>query len=85
VSVKLPKDWDEDRVRGVLKHYETQTEDAAAKEDEQRLENVGVITKLREANGEEQKWNSRASLPKHSNWRVRFEPVKIAAPVMLPA
>jgi hypothetical protein len=49
MSVKFPKAWDEDRVRGVLEHYETQTEDAAAKEDEKRLE---VGTKPCFENGE---------------------------------
>ncbi|MBI5302816.1 MAG: hypothetical protein HY868_11825 [Chloroflexi bacterium] len=31
---RFPKGWDEKRVRKVLRHYETQTEDAAAAEDE---------------------------------------------------
>ena len=31
---KLPRGWDEERVRRVLKHYENQTEDEAVAEDE---------------------------------------------------
>jgi uncharacterized NAD-dependent epimerase/dehydratase family protein len=53
MSVKFPKNWDEDRVRRVLEHYETQMEDAAAKEDEKRFEDVGVMVKLRKASDKE--------------------------------
>jgi hypothetical protein len=35
---KLPTGWDEDRVRRVLSHYEGQTEDEAADEDEHAFE-----------------------------------------------
>ncbi len=31
---KFPKGWDEARVRAVLEHYETQTEEEAVAEDE---------------------------------------------------
>jgi hypothetical protein len=31
---KLPPGWDEERVRDVLEHYERQTDDEAAAEDE---------------------------------------------------
>jgi hypothetical protein len=31
---KLPRGWDEERVRRVLEHYENQTEDEAVAEDE---------------------------------------------------
>jgi hypothetical protein len=31
---KLPRGWDEERVRKVLEHYENQTEDEAVAEDE---------------------------------------------------
>ena len=32
---QFPPGWDEKRVRGVLEHYETQSDEAAAEEDEQ--------------------------------------------------
>jgi hypothetical protein len=35
---ELPTGWDEDRVQRVLAHYEGQTEDEAADEDERALE-----------------------------------------------
>lgn len=31
---KYPKNWDDSRVKAVLNHYELQTEDEAAEEDE---------------------------------------------------
>jgi hypothetical protein len=31
---KLPRGWDDERVRKVLRHYENQTEDEAVAEDE---------------------------------------------------
>ena len=31
---KLPKNWDEARVKGVLNHYENQSDDEATAEDE---------------------------------------------------
>jgi hypothetical protein len=37
---KFPKGWDEERVRRVLDHYETQTEDEAVAEDEAAWENA---------------------------------------------
>lgn len=36
---KFPKGWDEKRVRGVLEHYEAQTEDEAVAEDEAAYKN----------------------------------------------
>lgn len=35
---KFPPDWDEERVRKVLTHYEEQTEDEATAEDEAAFE-----------------------------------------------
>jgi len=35
---KFPKGWDENRVRRVLAHYETQTEEQAVAEDEAAFE-----------------------------------------------
>ncbi len=35
---KFPSGWDEHRVREVLSHYETQTEDEAVAEDEAAFE-----------------------------------------------
>ncbi|MDE3259312.1 MAG: hypothetical protein OYM47_15910 [Gemmatimonadota bacterium] len=35
---RYPKGWEEDRVRRLLEHYESQTEDEAAAEDEAVLE-----------------------------------------------
>jgi hypothetical protein len=37
---KFPKGWDEERVKRVLEHYETQTEDEAVAEDEAAWENA---------------------------------------------
>jgi len=37
---KFPKGWDEERVKRVLDHYETQTEDEAVAEDEAAWENT---------------------------------------------
>jgi hypothetical protein len=31
---QFPKGWDEDRVRGVIRYYEQQTDEAAAAEDD---------------------------------------------------
>lgn len=36
---QFPPGWDEARVRRVLEHYETQTEDEAVAEDEAAFEN----------------------------------------------
>ncbi len=33
-SIRFPKGWDEDRVRRLLDHYESQTEDEGVAEDE---------------------------------------------------
>jgi hypothetical protein len=41
---KLPKDWDENRVKQVLKHYENQTDDEAILEDEAAFENATHTT-----------------------------------------
>jgi len=37
---KLPQGWDETRVRRVLDHYESQTDDAAAAEDREAFEST---------------------------------------------
>jgi len=37
---RFPKGWDEDRVKRVLDHYETQTEDEAVAEDEAAWEDT---------------------------------------------
>jgi len=37
---RFPKGWDEDRVKRVLDHYETQTEDEAVAEDEAAWEDI---------------------------------------------
>jgi len=37
---RFPKGWDEDRVKRVLDHYESQTEDEAVAEDEAAWENT---------------------------------------------
>ena len=37
-ATRLPPDWDKARVRDVLKHYESQTEDEALAEDEAAFE-----------------------------------------------
>ena len=36
---KFPPGWDEERVRGVLQHYNEQTEEEAVAEDEAAFEN----------------------------------------------
>lgn len=38
---RFPKGWDEERVRHLLDHYESQAEDDAAAEDEAVLEDPG--------------------------------------------
>ena len=48
---RFPKGWDEDRVRRVLAHYESQSEDEALAEDEAVWEDrsqtfIGVPNKL---------------------------------------
>ena len=37
---KLPQGWDDTRVRRVLEHYESQTDDAAAAEDQEAFEST---------------------------------------------
>jgi len=37
---KLPQGWDETRVRRVLEHYESQTDESAAKEDQEAFEST---------------------------------------------
>ena len=37
---KLPKGWDETRIRRVLDHYESQTDDQAATEDQEAFEST---------------------------------------------
>jgi hypothetical protein len=48
---RFPPGWDEQRVKRVLQHYETQTEDEAVAEDEAALESkdqtfMGIPTEL---------------------------------------
>jgi hypothetical protein len=38
---QFPKDWDEDRIRRVLTHYETQSDEEAMAEDEAALAEPG--------------------------------------------
>jgi len=38
---KFPPGWDEERVRRVLEHYESQTEEEAVAEDEAAYEDTG--------------------------------------------
>jgi len=40
---RFPADWDEDRVRDVLEHYETQTEEEAMAEDEAAYANSTMM------------------------------------------
>ena len=53
--MKLPKNWDTDRIEKVIAHYENQTEDEALEEDERvlKLKN-DVILKLQPANAEDE-------------------------------
>jgi hypothetical protein len=37
---KLPEGWDESRLRRVLNHYESQTDDDATKEDQEAFEST---------------------------------------------
>lgn len=41
---KFPPGWDEDRVRRVLEHYESQVDDAAVAEDEAAYESTDHTT-----------------------------------------
>jgi hypothetical protein len=45
---KLPRGWDEERVRRVLAHYEEQTEAEAAVEDEAAFEDRRAICEIAE-------------------------------------
>ena len=40
---KFPEGWNEDRVRAVLAHYETQTENEAVAEDEAGVESSETV------------------------------------------
>ena len=40
-QVRLPEGWTPDRVKRVLEHYETQSDEEAAREDEASLEASG--------------------------------------------
>lgn len=40
-KTQFPPGWDEERVRRVLAHYETQTEDEAGAEDEEAFKSRG--------------------------------------------
>ena len=39
-TLKFPPDWDEERVRRVLEHYESQDEDEAVAEDEAAVKDL---------------------------------------------
>jgi len=41
MSNKLPRDWSEDRIQKVLKHYDSQSEEDAVSEDEAAYEHDG--------------------------------------------
>ena len=41
MSNKLPRDWSEDRIQKVIKHYDTQSEEEAVSEDEAAYEHDG--------------------------------------------
>jgi hypothetical protein len=45
---RFPKSWDEKRVRRVLRHYESQSEDQAVEEDEKALNNKTIVQVPRE-------------------------------------
>ena len=40
---KFPDGWDEEKVRGVISHYEEQTEDGAVAEDEAGIESSETV------------------------------------------
>jgi hypothetical protein len=46
---KLPPGWDEDRVRRVLEHYESQSEEEAVAEDEAALASSLAIARKKPA------------------------------------
>jgi hypothetical protein len=41
MSNKYPREWDEDRIKKVVNHYESQSEDDAVSEDEAAYEHDG--------------------------------------------
>ena len=45
---RFPKEWNEQRVRRVLRHYESQTDEEAAREDERTLKGHAVVQVPRE-------------------------------------
>ncbi|MHB8513149.1 MAG: hypothetical protein ACYDCC_13340 [Actinomycetota bacterium] len=45
-NTNFPTGWDEDRVRRVLEHYETQSEDEAVAEDEAALDDESQVTMI---------------------------------------
>lgn len=45
---RLPKGWDEKRVRKVLRHYEMQTDDEAVIEDEKARQDLATVQVPRE-------------------------------------
>ncbi len=45
---RFPKGWNEKRVRKVLRHYEAQTDDAAAEEDAKLLKGQVIVQVPRE-------------------------------------
>ena len=44
--MKLPKNWDAERIQKVLKHYENQTDDEAIAEDEQAFANSETVMQV---------------------------------------
>ena len=44
--MKLPKNWDAERIQKVLKHYENQTDDEAIAEDEQPFANSETVMQV---------------------------------------
>jgi len=46
VNKHFPPGWDEERVRRVLAHYETQTEDEAVEEDEKAFEKGQTVIEV---------------------------------------
>lgn len=50
-ETKFPQDWDEERVRRVLEHYEIQSDEEALAEDEAACVYTRSVCHLREATG----------------------------------
>jgi len=46
INKHFPPGWDEERVRRVLAHYETQTEDEAVDEDERAFEKGQTVIEV---------------------------------------